>query len=789
MEHKSEDSTTSFNEDLGTQNRVINELNNCFTQIQRLTMVASTGVPPIMTNRLLPGMTETEVLTRIQDYTKLFNDLADLQQYNNTTSSSTSSNRPTTDHAQTGSGDTSSNCNKESNTARAGSRQELRHAIPLCYPNDCQWDATQKKLKKLAGVDRVSLQLNPEALQVLEKISGPIAVISVIGPCRSGKSLLANQLVKCTGAFELGNLMDAQTMGIWMWGEPIVYNGMNVIILDTEGLGAHSATGRGDLQIGVMSLLMSSLLIWNSFRSVQYSDLEQIQLLLNSSKAITNCVAGSVGVESSSSKHVLPSFVWVLRDATLTPVLDGKQCSFEEYLLNSVLKAGQGAQDSIRQCLVQDFPLLKAYTIPPPSAKEHVLKNMEDPQYANDISKEFTTAVNSFIELIWKTVQLKRGFNKPTMTGLEFKLLLEQYVGAFINNPDHVPNIETAWANAVEKIFGQAKSQCIEFYQTLANDFKRRGCPCAPSVMLQQHYQWLDQVKTKFNSLTMLIQLDAHKRGQELQSLTNKIRKVDCNNKCIEGVYYYLSKYNEEACRSKCLQTINRFEDNELLPFIRQITHDTNATEIGTLINNFKTEYGRELPYEEVAAECLEEFFAKLESETQSLRQYLSKLKDYNEKIMKERNDTRIAQQKAQELESQRQMQDNLNKQNESNYSTRRTQEATRQSTILQQERAEYDKKFADAKLQRDNERAAQNARIAREQNWIRIQNENHMAFLREQERRQQEYAEADRLWIQSTGTTPSQSDAFFALFGEERYLNPITKMWDYKPVESPWPW
>jgi hypothetical protein len=49
-----------------------------------------------------------------------------------------------------------------------------------------------------------SLELCEDGLQRLARITSPVAVVSAIGPYRSGKSFLLNQLLGRTAGFALG---------------------------------------------------------------------------------------------------------------------------------------------------------------------------------------------------------------------------------------------------------------------------------------------------------------------------------------------------------------------------------------------------------------------------------------------------------------------------------------------------------------------------------------------------------------------------------------------------------
>ena len=76
-----------------------------------------------------------------------------------------------------------------------------------------------------------------------------IAVATVAGPQRSGKSFLSNRLLKRMTGFAIGPSTMPCTKGLWIWGEPIeIAEDAVLIIVDTEGL--NSVRRRWTMQSG-----------------------------------------------------------------------------------------------------------------------------------------------------------------------------------------------------------------------------------------------------------------------------------------------------------------------------------------------------------------------------------------------------------------------------------------------------------------------------------------------------------------------------------------------------------
>jgi hypothetical protein len=89
---------------------------------------------------------------------------------------------------------------------------QLQSAVPLCIPNNFRWEESESRLVPNRGVKRSELQPCEAGLKILRSIKGPLCVVCVVGPARTGKSYLLSQLQGST--FRLGHTMKAETMGM-----------------------------------------------------------------------------------------------------------------------------------------------------------------------------------------------------------------------------------------------------------------------------------------------------------------------------------------------------------------------------------------------------------------------------------------------------------------------------------------------------------------------------------------------------------------------------------------------
>lgn len=141
----------------------------------------------------------------------------------------------------------------------------------------------------------VVLQVDLEGLALLKSFQTPVAPVVVIGPYRSGKSFLLNQLlsVPCDEGFGVGHTRNTQTKGIWVWSNPeSIYSqfGWNVSVLyvDTEGFEGTGMSDTYDDRIFALSAIMSSLLIYNLPETVRESDIQKLSFAIELSSGLYN---------------------------------------------------------------------------------------------------------------------------------------------------------------------------------------------------------------------------------------------------------------------------------------------------------------------------------------------------------------------------------------------------------------------------------------------------------------------------------------------------------------------
>ena len=131
-----------------------------------------------------------------------------------------------------------------------------------------------------------------EAAEFLRSLQGPIGVISVAGLYRTGKSYLLNRmLLNRSNGFGVGSTINACTKGLWVWGTPLKGQSadgdpINIIIIDTEGIGAVDEDSTHDTKIFTLAILASSCFIYNSSGSIDEGAIQNLSLVVNLTKHI-----------------------------------------------------------------------------------------------------------------------------------------------------------------------------------------------------------------------------------------------------------------------------------------------------------------------------------------------------------------------------------------------------------------------------------------------------------------------------------------------------------------------
>nr|XP_039256692.1 atlastin-like isoform X1 [Styela clava] len=139
----------------------------------------------------------------------------------------------------------------------------------------------------------------------------PVSIITIAGPFRTGKSFMMNFFLRYlrnkgyTNADWMGSKdtplndgfhwrggVEKVTTGISVWSQPIIVRReggreIAVLLCDSQGTFGNQADKGDDMKVFTMSLMMSSVLIYNLMSKIQTDNLEYLKLFINYTKRCT----------------------------------------------------------------------------------------------------------------------------------------------------------------------------------------------------------------------------------------------------------------------------------------------------------------------------------------------------------------------------------------------------------------------------------------------------------------------------------------------------------------------
>ena len=152
-----------------------------------------------------------------------------------------------------------------------------------------------------------TLAVDPAGIELLRSLGGvPVAPVVVIGPYRSGKSFLLNQLlgVGCASGFGVGHTRATQTKGVWVWGDPRPMAGEGggfQLHIDTEGFESTGQSDAYDDRIFALASVVASVLVYNLPEAVRESDIEKLGFATQIADALFSSAKGGDASASASA--------------------------------------------------------------------------------------------------------------------------------------------------------------------------------------------------------------------------------------------------------------------------------------------------------------------------------------------------------------------------------------------------------------------------------------------------------------------------------------------------------
>ena len=436
---------------------------------------------------------------------------------------------------------------------------------------------TEKAIPFVEVVDD-QFRVNQEAVEFIETLPQPLAIIACAGGYRTGKSLFLNRgLLQLTNGkgFAVGNSTNACTKGLWIHTSLLkvahkkTESGsgekeyVNVLFIDTEGLGAFDANDTHDAKIFALALLLCSYFVYNSVGKIDEDSIGKLSLVCNVCKQIRasakDAEQTAIDDEDSQSKkrkrdeessvdalgEYFPRFLWLLRDFSLMlQDAEGSPITAKQYLENALSDKNQSRKDGgnvqksideknqLRKMLRKLFTHRDCATLMRPCVEESQLQSLDVLGDAA-LRPEFLQQMQALRRKILMDAPPKLALENRPISGRGLVQLARSYVDAF--NRGAAPVIRDSWNLLVEV-------QCRDAIDTSKTCFVT-----SLATLFQQKYPDLCKGLTRVKlDQTML----AIAEGTDQDSLRLELAPNDLE-KILEGAFSIAVEKYVASCGSQ----------------------------------------------------------------------------------------------------------------------------------------------------------------------------------------------------------------------------------------------
>ena len=435
----------------------------------------------------------------------------------------------------------------------------LPPALPLIISCRDRWDTDSCKLvtTQQDGQNH-GLQLVEEALELLRTIDKPLAVLSICGPYRSGKSYFMSRLMGRPGTFQLGHSMRACTRGIWMATTILECQQFAIVLLDTEGIDAIRASETMAMSLLTLTTLLSSYLIYNSKKVPQKVDLDKMRCFTQLSTSLLAQRGQSMSTDTM--KKFFPHFLWLLRDVALDVTnKQGELISPTEFLHTCVLASESGQLTDLGRSLCSLFPSLECHTIPTPAIKRSLIKNIVELQ--DQLTPAFNTAIDKSIRHILQHVMPKKAIDGMSVVdGPALAALVRGYVDA-INIPGALPDLEQGWMAVIKLQLKENSDKLVAEYEKEMKASLRGNLPMEESNLMRLHQQTLNRKRESLQQETRRLDPLSIICGDSesvLSRLEQAIVQRSAKGKVVGGVLFQFTTQNYSTSKQQCEELLKK---------------------------------------------------------------------------------------------------------------------------------------------------------------------------------------------------------------------------------------
>ena len=429
---------------------------------------------------------------------------------------------------------------------------------------------------------------------------------------------------------------------------------MLILILDCEGLlEPRGGQKERDNFLFILSILLSSLFIYNSKAVATSSDLEHMDFVLKMSQ-IQLKADQEVGEEQMMAlKEIFPDFYWVLRDCHLEMVdFENKPCTPTDYLLKNILrheKIGRNRPTAERaqllekndrkQTILESFRSINCFAVPSPSADKEILHNMSNAP-AEQLEKEFMEKIEEVVESGLEKVKAKKYFSNNFHLLISPFCELAETLVTQLNQPGAILAVDSIMESASKKAMAEELKKQVEIYLTAMTEWQKSHCPAPLQALLDHHSELFREATNNLLKALSFADLRFSKEAVlELQKLLIDTEErsqgeIEDSDECeIKGgcVLQFVRK-NQEASAKFCVAKVEEL----WRPIQEKITNCKNNGYNFQLFNQDSSrvvqELDRLIQHLPMASEAKRRLWEKIESQSKFIRE----LEGFNAKLAEE---------------------------------------------------------------------------------------------------------------------------------------------------------
>ncbi|KAG7652965.1 Guanylate-binding protein N-terminal [Arabidopsis suecica] len=422
------------------------------------------------------------------------------------------------------------------------------------------------------------LKTDPEAIGALQKLKGPVAVVSLFGKALHGKSFIWNQLLSRSIGFEVQTLHRPCNGDIWMWIEPVKRisedgTEYSLVLLDVEW---EDSKATRNSQIFSLAILLSSVFIYGPTLGVNDIALDLSRLLeIRKQDHVGEAKDNTFGLGQFS-----PMFVQLMRDINSETVEGG-----EDVTQNSKL-------EKLRPQILYGIDALMKFVSERVRPKQRGDTIITGPPLAG-FTKAFSENVNNNIvpkiSSLWQTVEELEGrrardtATEVYMSSLELSespdesMLIEAHNKAVVEAltafcESSIGNVEVKqkhkrdlWSFFAKALEDHKRVANVEAYSRCCNAIEDMGkklwaLPCSHDANIGDMIKALDTAvgeyeisingPMKWQKLSSFLRKSiqdilVHRRGNQMDELLSENSKLKLQQHSMESTMNLLKKQLE----------------------------------------------------------------------------------------------------------------------------------------------------------------------------------------------------------------------------------------------------